>query len=122
MFRCHKEPNKVFGYQAEVDGDPERKWSGGLYDEGRRQWLNPDKTKPESITAFREKAGEAFKRDDWNTYRITCQGNKLKIEVNGVVTTEYTDDMDAEGYIAIQHHGEAGQTYAFRNLRIKVLD
>ena len=40
MYRCHVEPNKVYGYQAEVDGS-ERRWSGGLYDEGRRAWLWP---------------------------------------------------------------------------------
>ena len=41
MFRANVEPNKVFGYQSEVDGDPKRGWSGGLYDEGRRMWLYP---------------------------------------------------------------------------------
>ena len=40
MFRCHVEPNKVFGYQAECDGS-DRRWSGGLYDEGRNGWLWP---------------------------------------------------------------------------------
>ena len=35
MFRCHVQPNNVFGYQAEVDPSA-RQWSGGLYDEGRR--------------------------------------------------------------------------------------
>lgn len=64
---------------------------------------------------------DAFKRNDWNTYRITCQGKKIKIEVNGVVTTDVEDDMDATGVIAIQHHGEKGQTYKFRNLRVKEL-
>lgn len=122
IFRGLVEPNKVYGYQAEVDGDPERKWSGGLYDEGRRQWfISPIKADPESVKAFRERAGEAFKRNDWNTYRITCKGDHLKIEVNGVTTTDVHDDMDAEGVIAIQHHGEKGQTYKFRNLRIKEL-
>jgi hypothetical protein len=122
MFRAHVEPNKVFGYQAEVDGDPKRKWSGGLYDEGRRQWfISPIKTDPESVKAFRDRAGDCFKRNDWNTYRITCQGNRLKIEVNGVVTTDCEDSTDASGPIAIQHHGEKGQTYKFRNLRIKEL-
>jgi hypothetical protein len=29
--------------------------------------------------------------------------------------------MDAEGHIALQHHGEKGLTYKFRNVRIKVL-
>ncbi|MCB1228530.1 MAG: DUF1080 domain-containing protein [Verrucomicrobiales bacterium] len=122
MFRALVEPNKVYGYQAEVDGDETRGWSGGLYDEGRRQWfISPIKADPESVKAFRERAGDAFKRNDWNTYRITCKGNHLTIEVNGVVTTDVKDDMDAAGVIAIQHHGEKGQTYRFRNLRIKEL-
>jgi len=122
MFRAHCEPNKVFGYQAEVDGDPNRGWSGGLYDEGRRKWfISPIKGNAENEAAFRERAGDTFKRNDWNTYRITCKGNKIKIEVNGVVTTEIEDDKDAKGVIAIQHHGEKGAIYKFRNLRIKEL-
>jgi hypothetical protein len=132
MFRCHKEPNRVFGYQAEVDGS-ERRWSGGLYDEGRRAWLWPrrptDKDDEETKALVErsqahfatEEVKNAFKRDDWNQYRITCVGDQIKIEVNGVVTTEYTDDVDASGYLAIQHHGEKGQTYRFRNLRVKPL-
>ena len=120
MFRAHSEPNKVYGYQAEVDGDETRKWSGGLYDEGRRMWfISPIKGDAASEAAFRTRAGDAFKRNDWNTYRITCIGKKLKIEVNGVTTSDVEDATDATGVIAIQHHGEKGQTYKFRNLRIK---
>jgi hypothetical protein len=123
MFRAHAQPGKVYGYQSEVDGDENRKWSGGLYDEGRRTWfISPIKGDKASEEAFRQRAGDTFKRNDWNTYRITCQGNKIKIEVNGVVTTEIEDDKDASGVIGIQHHGEKGQTYKFRNLRIKELD
>ena len=123
MFRAHVEPNKVFGYQCEVDGDPKRAWSGGLYDEGRRMWfISPIKGNAASEAEFKKRAGGTFKRDEWNTYRITCKGNKIKIEVNGVVTTDIEDDKDASGVIGIQHHGEKGQTYKFRNLRIKVLD
>ncbi len=123
MFRAHAEPNKVYGYQSEVDGDAKRAWSGGLYDEGRRGWfISPIKGNAESIEAFRKRAGDTFKRDDWNTYRISCKGNKITIEVNGVVTTDVEDATDASGVIGIQHHGEKGQTYKFRNLRIKELD
>lgn len=130
MFRCHVEPNKVFGYQAEVDGS-DRRWSGGLYDEGRRGWLWPSKSgrtkdpkalehEQSSQAYFQDpKIRDALKRDDWNRYRITCQGDKIKIELNGVVVTEYEDDVDRAGYIGIQHHGEDGQTYRFRNLRIR---
>jgi len=122
MFRAHVAPNKVTGYQAEVDGDPNRGWSGGLYDEGRRMWFaSPIKDNAASVKAFRDRAGNAFKRTDWNTFRITCQDKRLKIEVNGVVTSEIEDGMDARGYIGLQHHGEQGQTYKFRNARIKEL-
>jgi opacity protein-like surface antigen len=122
MFRAHVEPNKVFGYQAEVDGDETRKWSGGLYDEGRRMWFaSPIKGNKESEAAFRARACDAFKRNDWNNYRIECRGKSLKIFVNGVLTTDVEDGVDASGVIAIQHHGEKGQTYKFRNLRIQEL-
>jgi hypothetical protein len=132
MFRCHVEPNHVFGYQAEVDGS-DRGWSGGLYDEGRREWLWPSqsgrttdekflKHEKESQEFFKkpEVAG-ALKRDDWNHYRITCKGDSIKIEVNDVVTTEIKDDMDARGPVGIQHHGEKGAVYKFRNLKIREL-
>jgi hypothetical protein len=122
IFRGQVEPNKVFGYQCEVDGDAKRAWSGGLYDEGRRMWfISPIKGDAASEAAFKKRAGDTFKRDDWNSYRITCKGKSIKIEVNGVVTTDVEDDKDASGVIAIQHHGEKGQTYKFRNLRIKEL-
>lgn len=122
MFRAHVQPNKVFGYQAEVDGDLARGWSGGLYDEGRRMWFaSPIRDNPASVKAFRDRAGNAFTRNDWNTFRITCQGKRLKIEVNGVTTTDIEDEMDARGVIGLQHHGEKGQTYKFRNARIKEL-
>ena len=133
MFRCHVEPNKVYGYQADVDGS-DRRWSGGLYDEGRRQWLWPSQagrtTEPKlleneaaSQAHFKKpEIRDAFKRNDWNRYRITCSGNRIKIEVNGVLITDFQDEMDAQGYIGIQHHGEKGQTYRFRNLRIQQLN
>jgi hypothetical protein len=121
MFRCHVEPNKVYGYQAECD-PTDRAWSGGLYDEGRRQWLNPLKpVDSPSADAFREKTKGALKRNDWNKYKIKAEGDHLQIWLNGVLCTDYVDSMDAEGYIGIQHHGEKGQTYKFRNLRIREL-
>jgi hypothetical protein len=41
--------------------------------------------------------------------------------VNGVQTTDYHDDKDAEGYLGIQHHGEKGAIYRFRNLKVTPL-
>ena len=122
MFRAKVSPGSVTGYQAEVDGDTTRMWSGGIYDEGLRMWFtSPKKDDAGSEAAFKLRAAGAFKRDEWNTYRITCIGNKIKIEVNGVTTTDITDERDARGPIGIQHHGEKGATYRFRNLKIKEL-
>ncbi|MEZ7842775.1 MAG: DUF1080 domain-containing protein [Opitutales bacterium] len=128
LFRSHKSKNKMFGYQAEVDPSG-RKWSGGLYDEGRRGWfISPNRdhakskeAKEQSIAAFVERAGDCFKRHDWNKYRIECRGGHIKISVNGVTTTDIHDQKDAKGYIALQHHGEKGQIYRFRNIRIMEL-
>jgi len=119
MFRCHSQHNKVFGYQAEVDPS-DRQWSGGLYDEGRRGWLHPAKD-DKAAAAFVAKTKGAFKRDGWNKYRIECAGDHIKIFVNGVQTTDFHDTTDSQGFLAIQHHGEKGQIYRFRNLRIKEL-
>ena len=112
MFRCHVEKNRVYGYQAEVDPS-DRKWAGGLYDEGRRAWLHPLTDDPQ--------AQAAFKPAEWNKYRIECVGDHIQIYVNGVLTTDYIDSMDLVGPVGIQHHGEVGQVYRFRNLRIKEL-
>jgi hypothetical protein len=121
LFRCHVEPNKAFGYQAECDTSA-RAWSGGLYDEARRGWLHPQKpNNSPSGDAFREKTKDSFKRYDWNKYKIRAEGNRLRIWVNGVLCTDYIDDMDAEGFLGLQHHGEKGQVYKFRNIRIKEL-
>ena len=121
MFRCHVEPNRVYGYQAECDGS----WSAGLYDEGRRGWIWPTKKGPDkdSSQAFfkRPEIRRALNRIGWNRYKITCQGNRIITELNGIKITDLTDDTDASGHIGIQHHGEKGQTYRFRNIFIKEL-
>lgn len=134
MFRCHVDDNarkKVYGYQAECDGS-DRRWSGGLYDESRRGWIWPS-TKGRSEAQFLEHEAEskaafaestianALNRNGWNRFVVTCIEDRITIEVNGVPTVTFRDTTDASGYIGIQHHGEDGQTYRFRNLFIKEL-
>jgi hypothetical protein len=122
FFRAQADKERVLGYQAEVDGDSDRQWSGGLHEAGGRMWfISPIKGNKGSEDAFRARAGHAFKRNDWNTFRIECRGKSIKIFVNGMLTTDVEDDKNTSGVIAIQHHGEKGQTYKFRNLRIQEL-
>ncbi|MCC9658836.1 family 78 glycoside hydrolase catalytic domain [Rhodopirellula halodulae] len=134
MFRCHvNEDSKptVFGYQAECDGSS-RRWSGGLFDEGRRKWIWPS-TEGRSTKQFLQHEDEskqffaqpqvrdALNRHGWNRYVITCMNDLIAIELNGVQTVRFRDSEDASGFIGIQHHGESEQTYRFRNLFIKEL-
>lgn len=109
MVRGQEEKNKVFGYQCEVDPS-DRKWSGGLYDESRRQWLNPLSDQPE--------VQDALKLTEWNHYRVVCEGNHLQFWVNGQKTTDYFDPVDLSGKIGLQHHGEKDQLYRFRNIKV----
>ena len=120
MFRANVEKNRVFGYQAEVDPKA-RRWSGGLYDEARRGWLVPTPNDAEAARAFRDGPGRAFDVSDWNRYRIEARGDSLKVWVNDVLTVAYSDTVDASGPIGIQHHGEDGKVYRYRNLRIREL-
>ncbi len=121
MFRAQVDTNRVYGYQAEVDPS-ERAWSGGLYDEGRRGWLHPADGDSTAGVEFREEKGDAFNPTDWNEYRIRAAGDSLKIWVNGEQTTAFRDTVDSEGVIGIQHHGEDGKIYRFRDLRIREVD
>lgn len=109
----------VFGYQAEID--PSRRgWSGGLYDEERRQWL---------YTLGRNPAAhDAFRSGDWNTYRVEAIGNRIRTWVNGVPAADVVDDTDARGFIAFQVHAVpddptmAGLEARFRNIRMITTD
>ena len=134
MFRCHVDDDakkKVFGYQAECDGS-DRRWSGGLYDESRRGWIWPStegrspeeflEHETESKAFFAEpNVANALNRNGWNRFVVTCINELITIELNGVQTVRFRDPTDARGFIGIQHHGEKGQTYRFRNLFIKEL-
>ncbi len=131
MFRCHVQPGKVFGYQAECDGS-DRRWSAGLYDEGRRGWVWPSQKgrSPVEMLSYETESKahfdqphirDALQRNGWNQYVVECRGSHITIELNGVKVTEIDDSTDAKGFIGIQHHGEDGQVYRFRNIFIKEL-
>jgi hypothetical protein len=85
----------VHGYQVEIDPS-KRAWSGGLYDEKRRKWLNPLVDNPA--------AQKAYKPNDWNHFRIEAIGDTIKTWLNEVPAAYVIDDMTAEGFIALQVH------------------
>lgn len=106
---------RVHGYQVEVDNRPERRWSGGIYDEGRRAWLFP--------LATNSPAGQAFKFGEWNQYRIRCVGGLIQTWINGVAAADLIDTTTLRGFIGLQVHAtdQAGLQVRFRNLRLRDL-
>ena len=106
---------KVFGYQYELDPSS-RKWTGGLYDEGRRDWLYPLMLHPSAQNAYRHRA--------FNKVRIECIGDNIKTWVNDIPAAYVVDNIDAKGLIALQVHAinnpeMAGKRIHWKNIRIK---
>lgn len=110
----HYHNGRVHGYQIEIDPS-DRAWSAGIYDEGRRGWLNPLKDNPS--------AQKAFKRYDWNHYRIEAIGDTIKTWVNNVPASYLIDDKTASGFIGLQVHSigkdkKAGTEIIWKNIKI----
>jgi hypothetical protein len=107
---------RVHGYQVEIDPSA-RAWSGGIYDEGRRGWLNNLENN--------EAARKAFKQDDWNQFRVECRGDSIKTWLNGVPAADLKDGLTPEGFIALQVHGVGAEKdpreVRWRNIRIQEL-
>jgi hypothetical protein len=104
---------RVHGYQIEVDARPERRWSGGIYDEARRGWLVSLETN--------QVAQQAYKFGEWNAYRIECVGPSIRTWVNGIPIASLTDADPTEGFIGLQVHGTdtSGLQVRFRNIKVQ---
>lgn len=109
----------VHGYQVEIDpaqkelytkdpknykdsgevippGTEPRCWTGGIYDEKRRGWLND--------LTHNEAARKAFKPGEWNHFRIEATGYRMYTWINGVLASALFDDMTSSGFIGLQVH------------------
>jgi len=109
---------KVYGRQCEVDPSW-RRWTGGIYDEGRREWLYP--------MQLNAAAQNVYNKGVFNHFKIECIGNQMKTWVNGVATAYVVDTIDAKGFIGLQVHAisdptHAGKKVCFKNIRIKTTD
>ncbi|TSD64098.1 DUF1080 domain-containing protein [Inquilinus sp. KBS0705] len=111
----HEGKGLVYGKQVEVDPS-DRQWSGGIYDEGRRDWLYP--------LELNAKAKTAWKNGEFNHIKIECIGSSTKTWINGVPTAYVVDTLDATGFIGLQVHAisdndQAGKRIFFKNIQIK---
>ena len=116
QFRSERVANstEVAGYQADVGQD----YWGCLYDESRRKkvLVKPDK----------ETMEKAVKRDDWNEYVITADGDHITLELNGIKTVDYTETEAADkvartGILALQIHAGGPMEVHAKDIVIKQL-
>jgi hypothetical protein len=110
----HEGKGLVYGCQFEIDPSA-RRWSGGIYDEGRRDWLYPGSLHPQTQ--------DAFKVGVYNHIRVECIGNETKTWINGKAIAYLVDTVDQRGFIGLQVHAVnraelAGEKVYFRNIRI----
>ncbi|HVT95791.1 MAG TPA: DUF1080 domain-containing protein [Bryobacteraceae bacterium] len=111
QFRSEALPDWVVkGLQADMaEGD----WWGSIYDErGTRGTI---------VNGWKGKAETVVKADGWNTYEVLCQGDLIRLKVNGLVTAELHDTSRASGVIALQLHAGKPMRVDFRNMRIREL-
>lgn len=119
QFRSESKPDymngRVHGYQMDIDPS-DRAWTGGIYDEARRQWLYPLEYNPE--------AKKAFIHNAYNKVRIEAIGSVMRTWINGIPTAHLVDNMTPKGLIALQVHSigkddKPGKQVHFKNVKIK---
>lgn len=102
----------VRGLQADM---AEGNWWGSIYDElGKRGTI---------VNGWKGKA-ETVIRPGWNDYEILCDGDYIRLKVNGLVTAELHDPAYStakSGILGLQLHAGPGMRAEFRNIRIKEL-
>jgi hypothetical protein len=111
----NKGNGKIFGYQFELDPSM-RQWSGGVYDEARREWLYP--------MSMHSNAQKLFTPAVWHKVRIQCKGNEITTWLDDIASAYVIDTLNKnEGLIGLQVHAinkpeHAGINIRFKNIRI----
>lgn len=107
---------RVHGTQIECE-DTRRGWAGGIYDEGRKGWRYSLEYNP--------KAKSAYKKGEWNKFRVVAFEDRIIVWLNGVVTVNLQEDEVETGFFALQVHAIpnkdelAGKLVRWKNIRYK---
>ncbi len=102
--------HEMIGYQADLG----QNYWGALYDESRRNKI--------LAAPKKEELDEVLKRDDWNRYRILCEGRHIQLWINDFKTVDYTEAdaaIEQKGLIALQIHGGPPGEAHYRNIQIR---
>jgi hypothetical protein len=113
QFRSKPVPDshEVSGYQADIG----QQYWGCLYDESRRKRV--------LVQAPQDKLAE-LKKNGWNEYVITAEGNHITLDLNGVRTVDYRESepgIETTGFLALQVHSGPPTKVEFKDLLIREL-
>ena len=105
-------PNEMVGYQCDIGEG----WFGALYDESRR---NKVLVKPES-----DAVKKAVKIEQWNEYRIRCEGRRIRSWINDEAMIDYTEPdetLEQHGLLGLQIHGGGPAQIWYKDITLEEL-
>ncbi len=129
QIRSERRPDwDTFGYQADMTGNGAlvgfiyHHKRGLIVARGEKAVLAADGKKTAEKTGDDADLLKVFKKGDWNTYRVLCQGRQLTLYVNGVLMAQVTDETpgaDKGGILALQMHPGPPMKIQFKNIVLK---
>jgi putative heme-binding domain-containing protein len=114
QFRSARPPKNLnlshalLGYQADVG----QSYWGMLYEEGGRGIL---------AQPANEIWSSILRKNEYNHYVVTADGDHIQIEFNGVVTVDLHDNFAREGLFGFQLHAGIRTDVRYRNIRVMKL-
>ena len=106
--------HEMIGYQVDAGIG----WWGKIYDESRRRSVIAEPLDEAALKAV------VHDWDDWNDYRILCEGPRIRTWINGVFAHDYTEEdpnIPLEGLMGVQAHSGGKFVVQFKDLSITEL-
>jgi hypothetical protein len=103
LFRARNAPDtahvRLYGYQVKADHLPNRRWTGGIFDDfgNTWNWLYPLEGNPMAQNATHDPG-------IWDHLRIEAIGDHIKVWLNDIPTTNLINTKYPRGYIAFKIH------------------
>ncbi len=111
----HIPKHEMVGYQVDMGKAWKKVWWGKLYDESRRRKVLAGPEDDEALEKL-------VKFNEWNEYRILCEGPRIRIWLNGEMTVDYQEmeeNIADSGLIGLQIHGGPPSEAWYRQIRIR---
>ncbi len=127
--------NKFTDFVLELDWKAlqEKFWDSGIYFHyaevpKKAAWppryqVNLAKGDEGNLVGIKEATSKGLVKDhEWNHFKLTCQGTRCSLEINGKAAWAVDGVQEVRGPIGLQSEVPAGGQFLFRNIRITPLD